>query len=381
MARSRNLTRLATRGVRGLEPYVPGKPLAELEREYGISGAIKLASNENPLGPPATVLEALRGALPELALYPDGSGWQLRDALARRHAVTPEQITLGNGSNDILVLLAEAFLTARSEAVYSQFAFLVYRLAVQATGASGRAAVAYPATHRQPYGHDLRAMRALVGPRTRLVFIANPNNPTGTWIGTAELRRFIEAVPGDVIIVLDEAYREYVTGIDYPDTVPWLREFSNLVITRTFSKIYSLAGLRIGYAMSHPQVAEILNRVRQPFNVNSLAQVAALAALRDDAHVTRSREMNAKGLVQMRDGLSSLGIYTAPSAGNFVLADLGRPAAPVYKRLLRAGIIVRPVANYGLPNHLRITIGLPDQNARLLLALGTALASTGGESS
>jgi histidinol-phosphate aminotransferase len=373
MRRSPNFARFAARGVRAIEPYVPGKPVEELERELGITGALKLASNENPLGPSPLAIDAARAALGDVASYPDGSGFHLRSALAARLGVDPEQVTLGNGSNDLLVLMAEAFLTARAEAVYSEYAFLVYRLATQATGATARVAPALAPDSAQPYGHDLRAMRALIGPRTRLVFIANPNNPTGTWLSTEALRAFMEAVPREVIVVLDEAYCEYVEHGDYPRSLPWIRDFPNLVVTRTFSKIYGLAGLRVGYAVSHPQIGEILNRVRQPFNVNSLGQAAALASLGDEAHVRRSRETNTLGLADLGRGLAGLGVRVLPSVGNFLLVDLQRPAAPVYQSMLRHGVIVRPVGNYGLPQHLRITIGTPAQNERVLQAMGAAL--------
>lgn len=360
---------LAAEGVLGLQPYVPGKPVAELEREYGIRDSIKLASNENPLGPPPASIRAISEALDDLALYPDGAAFELKNALARRLAVDPAQITVGNGSNELLSLVAETFLTPASEAIYSQFAFLIYALSVQATGAAARVAAANAADHPQPLGHDLDAMRKLVTPATRLVFIANPNNPTGTWLGAAELRAFIGSLPPHVLVLLDEAYGEYVAGADWPDALRWLDEFPNLIVTRTFSKMYALAGLRVGYAVSHPQVAELLNRVRQPFNVNSLAQVAARAALDDAGHVMRSRQLNAQGLTQLSEGLDALGWRVSPSAGNFVLVDTGGPAQPWYEKLLRAGVIVRPVANYGLPEHLRITVGLPEQNERLLSAL------------
>ncbi len=375
MTAARRIIRLAARGVRELEPYIPGKPLEELEREYGVRDAIKLASNENPLGPPPGAVAAIRRAVDQIHCYPDGGGFRLRNALARRLGVAPEQIVLGNGSNDVLVLIAEAFLSPRTEAIYSEYAFLVYKLAVQATGATARVAPANAPDQPQPLGHDLAAMRALVSPRTRLIFIANPNNPTGTWIEPETLRRFMQDVPPRVLVVLDEAYAEY-TANDRA-SLAWLAEFPNLVITRTFSKIYALAGLRVGYALASAPVAEVLNRVRQPFNVSSIGQAAALAALDDADHVRRSQDLNSDGLVQLLDGLARLGIATAPSAGNFVLADLGRPAASCYQALLRAGVIVRPVANYGLPNHLRITVGLPEQNERFLGAMRAAMAGSG----
>lgn len=371
MVAARRIERLAARGVRGLEPYLPGKPLEELERQYGVREAVKLASNENPLGPPPAAVAAIQREAVRVHFYPDGSAYHLRQALAGRLQVSPEQVVLGNGSNDLLVLLAETFLTPRTEAVVSEFAFLIYRLAVQATGAKVQCAPANPPSHAQPLGHDLMAMRARVTGRTRLVFIANPNNPTGTWLTSAELRKFLLDLPGHIIVVLDEAYAEYAG--DDRTTLGWLTEFPNLVITRTFSKIYGLAGLRVGYAACAPAVAGLLNRLRQPFNVNSLGQVAALAALNDEAHVLRSRQLNRDGLVQLRDGLAALGLRCLPSVANFLLVDCGRPAAPYYEALLRAGIIVRPVANYGLPNHLRITVGRPEQNARLLSAMRMVL--------
>jgi len=370
------LAELAAGGVLGLEPYLPGKPLAELEREFGIRDAIKLASNENPLGPPAASLAALREALPAIGLYPDGAAFALKHALARHLGVSPGQITVGNGSNEVLSLIAETFLTPDVEAVYSRYGFLVYGLCVQATGARARVADANPPGHVQPLGHDLEAMRALVNDRTRLVFIANPNNPTGTCLEARELRSFIAGLPKHVLVVLDEAYCEYAPAGGQPDGVSWLGEFPRLVVTRTFSKIYGLAGLRVGYAVSHPEVAELLNRVRQPFNVNALAQAGAIAALADQAHVRRSRDLNQEGLESLREGLQACGWSVPPSAGNFVLADTGGSASTWYQALLRYGIIVRPVGNYGLPNHLRITTGLSEQNERLVAAV-RALTSRG----
>lgn len=374
MAGPDRFSALAAGGVLGLKPYVPGKPVAELEREYGIRDSIKLASNENPLGPPPASVRAISESLNELALYPDGAAFELKAALAKRLAVDAAQITVGNGSNELLSLVAETFLTPATEAIYSQFAFLVYALAVQATGATARIAPANDADHAQPLGHDLATMRQLVTPATRLVFIANPNNPTGTWLGAEELRTFISSLPAHVLIVLDEAYGEYVAGSAWPDALRWLDEFPNLIVTRTFSKMYALAGLRVGYSVSSPQVAELLNRVRQPFNVNSLAQIAARAALDDAGHVMRSRQLNAQGLTQLSSGLNTMGWRVLPSAGNFVLVDTGGAAQPWYEGLLRSGVIVRPVANYGLPDHLRITIGLPEQNERLLLAVRSLIA-------
>lgn len=365
---------LAVPGIRGLKPYQPGKPVAELEREYGITDIVKLASNENPLGPGARALEAINAAAGELSRYPDANGYELGRALAARHDVSPECITLGNGSNDLLVLLAESFLLPGLEAVYSRHAFAVYALAVQATGATHRVAEPVPAGHAQALGHDLDAMAELVGPQTRLVFVANPNNPTGTWLEADALEAFVASLPAHVIVVVDEAYAEYAQVPRYPDATRWLARYPNLVVTRTFSKAFGLAGLRIGYAVSDPGIADLLNRIRQPFNTNSLAQAAALAALDDEAHLAHSVEMNATELERVGGICTQLGLGVTPSAGNFLLVDMGTDAQPLFEALLREGVIVRPVANYGLPTHLRISIGTPQENDRLATALGKVLA-------
>jgi histidinol-phosphate aminotransferase len=368
-----SLSRLATSAVQQLAPYIPGKPLEELEREYGISNSIKLASNENPLGMGAKARSAIQNALGTLGLYPDGSGFELKAALARKHGCAPECITLGNGSNDVLVMLAEAFLAPDLEAVFSQYCFAVYPIVVQATGAQARVAPALPAAHVQGLGHDLDAMHASITARTRLIFIANPNNPTGTWVEAARLEQFVASVPAHALVIVDEAYLEYVTEPGFADASTWLSRYPNLVVTRTFSKAYGLAGLRVGYALSHPDVADMLNRVRQPFNVNSLALAAASAALTDVDHLTRSVAVNTAGMKQIREGLDRLGITALPSQGNFVLIDTKRSAAAVYEAMLRQGVIVRPVGNYALPQHLRITIGTAQENARMLDALAHAL--------
>jgi histidinol-phosphate aminotransferase len=364
---AQDLRELANPAVRAIAPYVPGKPLEELEREYGISNSIKLASNENPLGPGPRALAAIASNSKELGLYPDGNGFQLKQALSKQLGCAMECVTLGNGSNDVLSMLAEAFLTPQTEAVFSQYSFAVYPIVVQSAGATARVAKAFGDDAAMPLGHDLRAMRALVNDKTRIVFIANPNNPTGTWVGTSELKEFIASLPITTLVVVDEAYIEYAVDASFPNASRWLGEFPNLVVTRTFSKAYGLAGLRAGYALSHSHVADMLNRVRQPFNVNSLALAAATAALSDSEHLAK-----ADGLRQLCAGFDRLKLRHYPSAGNFVLIDCGKPAAPIYEALLRAGVIVRPVGNYGLPNHLRITIGTREQNDRLLTALAGA---------
>ncbi len=366
---------LAAPGVRQLSPYVPGKPPEQLERELGVKDSIKLASNENPLGPGPRARAALAGSLPGVGMYPDGSGHTLRSRLADKHGVGIEQVTLGNGSNDVLVMLAETFLTPDLEAVYSQYAFALYPIAVQASGAVARVAQARPRDHVMPLGHDPAAILAAIGPRTRLVMVANPNNPTGTWLNQRELEELLRAIPPQVIVVLDEAYHEYSLGMGVPDGTQWLARHPNLVVTRTFSKAYGLAGLRIGYALSDPGVADLLNRVRQPFNVSVPALAAAVAALDDREHLEATLSLNRQGIERLGAGLKALGLAVLPSAANFVLCDLGRAAAPVNESLLRQGVIVRPLGNYGLPNHLRITTGTAAQNERLLAAMAAALAA------
>lgn len=366
---------LAVPGVRELKPYTPGKPTSELEREYGVRDSIKLASNENPLGASPMAIEAIRGELDELWLYPDANGYFLKQALAERHDVDPACITLGNGSNDVLVFLAQVFLRPGLEAVFSQYCFAVYPIATQMVGATARVAPALPSDHVMPLGHDLRALYERIGPDTRLVFVANPNNPTGTWLDGARLEDFVASLPPQVICVVDEAYTEYAESDRLGDASTWLARFPNLVVTRTFSKAYGLAGLRVGYALSNPGVADLLNRVRPAFNVNSLALTAARAALADQAFIERSREVNSRGMNQLATGLEALGARVIPSAANFILAEFDRSGAELNERLLRAGVIVRPVANYGLDNYLRITIGTTEQNQRVLSALAAGLGS------
>jgi len=359
---------LAPPYVRAIAPYQPGKPISELARELGFeeAGIIKLASNENPLGVSPLARRAIEEAITGLARYPDGNGFELKQALSRRHGVAQECIVLGNGSNDVLEMAARAFLTPGLEAIYSQHAFAVYPLAVQAVGAAG---VEVPA---KDYGHDLAAMRRAVTARTRLVFIANPNNPTGTLARPRELEAFLSDLPGEVLVVLDEAYNEYLPDEHKSDSTGWLKRFPNLVVTRTFSKVYGLAGLRVGYAFAGAGVADLMNRVRQPFNVNSIGLAAAAAALDDTGFVRKSYELNRSGMRQVTDGLKRLGLEYIPSYGNFVSFRV-KDASGVFQKLLKGGIIVRPIASYGMPQHLRVTIGLESENARFLAALGQVL--------
>ena len=362
-----DIKQLAPENVRAIAPYVPGKAISETAREIGIPEAdiLKMASNENPLGPSPRAVEAIRKWLEQLHYYPEGT-FDLKAVLARKLGVGPEHLVLGNGSNDVLELVARAFVRPAESVVYSQHGFLVYPLVTQAIGAT---AIEVPAKN---YGADLDAMVRAVRADTKLVFLANPNNPTGTFAPWEEVRAFIRRLPANVLVVLDEAYGEYLPDDLRSPTIGWIAEFPNLVVARTLSKAYGLAGLRVGFAAAHPDAAELMNRVRQPFNVNQLALVAAAAALEDEAFIAKSREVNAKGLVQLREGFERLGLEYIPSHGNFITVRVG-DGAKVFRSMLAEGVIVRPIAGYGMPEHLRVTVGLPEQNARMLAALGRAL--------
>jgi histidinol-phosphate aminotransferase len=363
-----SLKDLAPANVREIAPYVPGKPIAETARELGLAEAdiLKMASNENPLGSSPKAIVAIRGALDALHYYPDGSGYELKAILARKFAVDPANIVLGNGSNDVLELVARAFLTRDDSAVYSQHAFMVYALAVQAIGARP---VVVPA---KDYGNDLDALARAIRADTKMVFLANPNNPTGTFSPWEEVRAFVERVPERVLVVLDEAYGEYLPDALKSPTPGWIAAHAN-VISRTLSKAFGLAGLRVGYGLAHPEVAEVMNRVRQPFNVNHLAMVAACAALDDAEFIATSRAVNAAGLTQLAAGFKRLGLEFIPSFGNFITVRVGN-AARVYQSMLEEGVIVRPIAGYGMPEHLRVTVGKPEHNERFLAALARAVA-------
>ncbi|MGP9831584.1 MULTISPECIES: histidinol-phosphate transaminase [Marinobacter] len=364
---------LAVKGVQALSPYQPGKPIEELARELGLNPAeiIKLASNENPLGPSEKALAAARKALEELCLYPDGNGFELKQALANRFGVGMDQITLGNGSNDVLEVIARCFADTDSEVVFSQYAFAVYPIVTQAIGAKG---VPVPA---KEWGHDLDAMAAAVTERTKLVFVANPNNPTGTVHTAKAIEAFLDQIPERVLVVLDEAYCEYLTGSEYPDGIKLLERYPNLIVCRTFSKAWGLAALRVGYAISSTAIADILNRVRQPFNVDSVALAAATAVLQDEAYLNRSREVNEAGLRQLSEAFELMGLPYIPSAGNFIAVEVGDQAQGIYQALLSHGVIVRPIAGYGMPYHLRVSVGLPEENERFLDALSQSLAAAG----
>ncbi|MHB1513444.1 MAG: histidinol-phosphate transaminase [Acidiferrobacter sp.] len=359
---------LAVPGVRGLVPYQPGKPIEELEREFGVTGAIKLASNENPYGAGPKARAAASAALAQMERYPDGGGFTLKRALAGRLGVSERQITLGNGSNDVLELIARTFLSPGETAICDQYAFAAYPISVRGLGAQ---MIQVPS---RDYAHDLAAMAAALSPSVRMVFLANPNNPTGTWFDREALAAFLAVVPKSTIVVLDEAYREYVDDLDHPDGCAFLARYPNLVVVRTFSKIHGLAGLRVGYAVSDAAIAELMNRLRQPFNVNLVAQAAAVAALDDDDYVERMRVANTTERAALVRALGGMGLAVLPSAGNFVCAEVG-DAAPIYDALLRQGVIVRPLKPYGMPRHLRITVGRPEENTRLLRALAEVVGA------
>jgi histidinol-phosphate aminotransferase len=358
---------LANEHILGIAPYEPGKPIEELERELGITNAIKLASNENPLPPSDRVQRAVAAALAQLNRYPDGSGFYLRQALAKRHGLTADHIVLGNGSNDLIELFVRSFLRPGDEAVVPHPSFVVYPMIVQAAG--GIRVMVMLRDHRL----DLEAMARAITPMTKVIFIANPNNPTATIVTADEVEHFMARVPERTIVVFDEAYIEFALGPDFPDALGSIRQGRKVVVLRTFSKAASLAGLRVGYAVADPDAIALMNRIRQPFNVNSLAQVAALAALDDDSHVLECVRMIEAGRHYLYDEFKALGIRYVPSRANFILVDAGRSATDIYQRLLKDGVIVRPMTPFGMETALRITVGTPEENRRLVKALHTVL--------
>nr|WP_243454105.1 histidinol-phosphate transaminase [Oceanisphaera pacifica] len=359
---------MANAGVETLHPYQPGKPVEELERELGISHSVKLASNENPLGLSPKAKTAIERALPELARYPDANGFALKTALANKLGVDTQQLILGNGSNELIDLVFHTFVGAKQQVVFSQYTFIVYAMATQAHGAQ---AVVVPA---KDLGHDLDAMAAAITEQTKLVCITNPNNPTGTFLSKAALAAFLAKVPEHVLVILDEAYTEYVTEEERHPSIDWLAQYPNLIVSRTFSKAYGLAGLRVGYMVAHPELIGVLNRVREPFNCNSLALAAAEAALGDEAYLSEAVALNSREMARYEAFFDSQNLRYVPSRGNFITLDLQRDAMPVYEALLREGVIVRPIAGYGLPHCLRISIGLEHENQRCIEALTKVLA-------
>jgi histidinol-phosphate aminotransferase len=358
---------LANEHILGIAPYEPGKPIEELERELGIHNAIKLASNENPLPPSDRVQRAILAALNHLNRYPDGSGFYLRQALAKKHGASPDQIVLGNGSNELIELLVRAFLRPGDEAVVPHPSFVVYPMIVQAAG--GVRVMVMLKEHRL----DLEAMARAITPMTKMVFVANPNNPTATIVTADEVEHFMARVPERTIVVFDEAYIEFALGPDFPETLTYVRQGRKVAVLRTFSKAASLAGLRVGYGVADADAIALMNRIRQPFNVNSLAQAAALAALEDDGHILECVRMIEAGRHFLYDEFKTLGVQYVPARANFILVDVGRSAADIYQKLLHEGVIVRPMTPFGMETALRITVGTPEENRKLVKALRRVL--------
>ena len=354
--------------IRSLIPYEPGKPIEEVEREYGITNSVKLASNENPLGPSPKALAAMRAKLDQLNLYPDGDCYYLKQGLSRKLGVAPETLILGNGSNEIIELAARTFLRPGDEAVMAEQAFVVYQLIVQAVGGRSRAVAL------KNFTHDLPALAEAVTPRTRMIFLANPNNPTGTIFRRAEWERFLGKVSPDVVLIVDEAYFEYVQDADYPDSLRYHTNDRAIITLRTFSKLYGLAGLRIGYGIGSKELIGLMQRVRQPFNVNAPAQWGALAALEDAEHVERSLEVNRQGLEFLRKEFARLCLEFVPSQANFILVRVGR-GQEVFQQLLKRGIIVRPTAGYRFPEHVRVTVGTMEENRQFIQALENVIGA------
>ncbi|MFC0309252.1 histidinol-phosphate transaminase [Gallibacterium trehalosifermentans] len=360
---------VANPGVKQLSPYQAGKPTEELERELGIHNIVKLASNENPFGLSESAKQAILAELNQLTRYPDSNGFYFKQAVAQKFNLDPAQITLGNGSNDLLELIAHTFVSEGDEVIFSQYAFIVYPLVTQAINAK---AVVIPAKN---WGHDLGAFLAHITNKTKLIYIANPNNPTGTFLTTDEIEQFLAKVPANIIVVLDEAYTEFTNEQERVPSFALQQKYANLVVCRTLSKAYGLAGLRIGYAVSNPEIADLFNRVRQPFNCNSLALAAATAVINDEAFLQKVAENNHQGMQQLINFFEQQGLDYIPSKGNFITVDLKQPAQPIYNALLHKGVIVRPIAGYGMPNHLRVSIGLPEENQAFINALTEVLAN------
>lgn len=360
---------LAMPSIQSLRAYSPGKSIDELVCEQGLpmDTIVKLASNENPLGPPESALAAIQEALSSLSRYPDANGFYVKEVLSEKYNVDADQITLGNGSNDILVLLTECYLGVELSAIYSGYSFLIYALAIKAVGAKG---VEVPSVD---WGHDLDGMIAAIKPTTRMIFLANPNNPTGTVFTKEAFIAFLERVPEQVLVVIDEAYIEYGEVLDQSHSITLIQRFPNLVVVRTFSKAYGLAGCRVGYCISNSDIADILNRFRQPFNINSIAQVAAVAALKDSEYLSHSKAINSQGMAQLQSGVVNMGLDYIPSRGNFICINTGQNALSLYQRMLSKGIIVRPLVNYKMPQHLRISVGLPYENQRCIDVMQSVL--------
>ncbi|GAB4431061.1 MAG: histidinol-phosphate transaminase [bacterium] len=364
------MTQLVAENIEKLVPYVPGKPVEELERELGIKDAVKLASNENPLGPSPKGIAMMKRYIKNLHRYPEGGCYYLAEKLSKKLNVSMDSIVFGNGSNEILELVGRTFYVAGDEILFSQYAFIVYKLVAQSLGAKFKEVPA------KKLGHDLEAFAKAITPRTKIIYLANPNNPTGTMYGKKEFEKFIEKVPAQTLVVLDEAYAEYVEDKNYPNGLDYLKKYKNIIVARTFSKIYGLAGLRVGYAVMDKGLADYMNRVREPFNVNTLAQFAALGALDDEEHVKKTKETTIKGMNYICKEFDKLGLEYEKSYGNFVLLKSPNGGVALYNALLKEGVIVRPVGGYGLPDHVRVTIGTDKENRRFITALKKVLKKT-----
>jgi len=361
------------RYIKDLIPYPPGKPIDEVEREFGISGSVKLASNECPVGPSPKALEAAKKALSSIHIYPDGSGYYLKNRLAEKHGVNTDNLILGNGSNEIIELISRSFISRGDEAIMGDPAFIVYQLITKAIGAT---AVPVPLVN---YIHDLKSMAERITDKTRVIFVANPNNPTGTVVGRDELKSFINSVPPDILIIMDEAYHEYAEALDpYEESLQYVKERENVILLRTFSKAFGLAGLRIGYGIANKEVIKMLERVRHPFNVNSLALAAAKAAIDDEAHLEEALRVNEKGMAYLTSKLNEMAIPYVESYANFLLIDTGIEGATLCEELLKKGVIVRSMAGYGLRNHIRVTIGLMEENKRFMESFRHCIEKMGG---
>ena len=365
---------LASAGIRGLRAYDPGHDLVALRRAAAPAGLVELGSNENPYGASPKARQAVVDALAGLHIYPDPLGGDLKRALAAKHGVENTQLLLGNGSHELLMQFAQAFAGPGDEVVASQYGFAVYALAAQAAGATLRLAPALPRDHAMPRGHDLDALLSAISPRTKLVYLANPNNPTGTWYGWDAFAGFLAKVPPSVLVVVDEAYAELVNAPEYASALGLLAQYPNLIVARTFSKAYALAGLRVGYAIAHPACIAVMERVRESFNVNAFGLAAAEAALTDAAHLAATVEANAVQRQALADALRGRGLWVSPSQTNFLLVEFGADTARVEAALVERGIILRPMGGYGLGECLRITVGTVEENARLLAALDEVLA-------
>lgn len=358
---------LANHHIRNITPYQPGKPIEEVERELGIFSVVKLASNENPLGPSPRAMQAAENMLKKAHLYPDGGCYELKQALAQFLKLNPTQLTIGNGSENILELIAKTYLTENSQAIISQYAFLTIQLLIKSYGAD---MCTVPAKN---FSHDIQETIARVNEKTRIIFVVNPNNPTGTYTHAEDMLHLLNSVPSHVLIVVDEAYHEYIRHSDYLDLQPLLNQYPNLVITRTFSKAYGLAGMRLGYSMSSPDIADMLNRARLPFNVNSIAASAACAALLDQEHIQKTIELNAVGMAFLEEELKKRQLDYIPSLGNFITMNVMQDGMDLYQKLLYQGVIVRPLGAYGMPTYLRVTVGTQQENEKFLVALHEVL--------